>query len=86
MAGLNGAAGYPSADRVYDARMAGRWASILICLAAALLLIVLIDGWAIAFLPRLIEKLVLSAAFVVLVVLAVLALTGRDGDRGPGDA
>jgi hypothetical protein len=65
--------------------MASRWASVLICLAAALLLIVLIDGWAIAFLPRLIEKLVLSAAFVVLVVLAVLALTGRD-DRGPGDA
>jgi hypothetical protein len=66
--------------------MASRWASVLICLAAALLLIVLIDGWAIAFLPRLIEKLVLSAAFVVLVVLAVLALTGRDGDRGLGDA
>jgi hypothetical protein len=66
--------------------MASRWASVLICLAAALLLIVLIDGWAIAFLPRLIEKLVLSAAFVVLVVLAVLALTGRDGNRGPGDA
>ena len=66
--------------------MASRWASVLICLAAALLLIVLIDGWAIAFLPRLIEKLVLSAAFVVLVVLAVLALKGRDGNRGPGDA
>ncbi len=66
--------------------MASRWASVLICLAAALLLIVLIDGWAIAFLPRLIEKLVLSAAFVVLVVLAVLALKGRDGNRGPRDA
>lgn len=59
--------------------MASRWASILVCLAAALLLIVLIDGWAIAFLPRVIEKLVLTAAFVLLVALVVMALTGRGG-------
>ena len=58
--------------------MASRWASILVCLAAALLLLVLIDGWAIAFLPRVIEKLVLTAAFVFLVALVVMALTGRD--------
>ena len=63
---------------VYDAPMASRWASILVCLAAALLLLVLIDGWAIAFLPRVIEKLVLTAAFVFLVALVVMALMGRD--------
>ena len=50
----------------------------MVSLAAALLLIVLIDGWAIAFLPRLIEKLVLTAAFVILVVVVVRALKGRD--------
>ena len=59
--------------------MASRAASILVCLAAALLLIVLVDGWAIAFLPRLVEKLVILAAFLVLVGLAVVALMGRDG-------
>ena len=59
--------------------MAGRLASILVCVAAAMLLIVLVDGWAVAFLPRLIEKLVILAAFLVLVGLAVVALMGRDG-------
>jgi hypothetical protein len=57
----------------------GRWASICVCLAAALLLIVLIDGWAIGFLPRVLERLVILAAFLVLVALAVVALMGRDG-------
>ena len=57
----------------------GRWASILVCLAAALLLVVLVDGWAIGFLPRVLEKLVILAAFLVLVALAVVALMGRDG-------
>jgi uncharacterized membrane protein YhiD involved in acid resistance len=61
--------------------VAGRWTSILVCLAAAMLLIVLIDGWAIAFLPRVIEKIVISAAFVVLVVVAVQELQGRDRPR-----
>jgi putative Ca2+/H+ antiporter (TMEM165/GDT1 family) len=61
--------------------MAGRWTSILVSLAAAMLLIVLIDGWAIAFLPRVIEKIVISAAFVVLVVVAVQELRGRDRER-----
>ena len=50
-------------------------------LAAAMLLIVLIDGWAIAFLPRVIEKIVISAAFVVLVVVAVQELKGRGRER-----
>ncbi len=59
--------------------MVGRWASILVCLAAALLLVVLVDGWAIGFLPRVLEKLVILAAFLVLVALAVVALMGRDG-------
>ena len=54
--------------------------SALISLATALLLIVLIDGWAIAFLPRVIEKLALTAAFVFLVVVVVRALKGRAGD------
>jgi hypothetical protein len=57
----------------------GRWESILVCLAAALLLVVLVDGWAIGFLPRVLEKLVILAAFLVLVALAVVALMGRDG-------
>ena len=61
--------------------MAGRWTSILVSLAAAMLLIVLIDGWAIAFLPRVIEKIVISAAFVVLVVVAVQELKGRGRER-----
>ena len=59
--------------------MAGRWSAILVCVAAALLLIVLVDGWAIAFLPRLVEKIVILAAFAVLVGVAVMALMGRDG-------
>ena len=59
--------------------MVGRWASILVCIAAALLLVVLVDGWAIGFLPRVLEKLVILAAFLVLVALAVVALMGRDG-------
>ena len=49
--------------------------------AAALLLIVLIDGWAIAFLPRLVEKIVILAAFILLVVVAVRDLRGRDQPR-----
>ena len=61
--------------------MAGRWTSILVSLAAAMLLIVLIDGWAIAFLPRVVEKIVISAAFIVLVVVAVQQLKGRDRQR-----
>jgi putative Ca2+/H+ antiporter (TMEM165/GDT1 family) len=61
--------------------VAGRWTSILVSLAAAMLLIVLIDGWAIAFLPRVVEKIVISAAFVVLVVVAVQELKGRDRER-----
>ena len=61
--------------------MAGRWTSILVSLAAAMLLIVLIDGWAIAFLPRVVEKIVISAAFVMLVVVAVQELKGRDRQR-----
>ena len=48
---------------------------------AAMLLIVLVDGWAIAFLPRVVEKIVISAAFVVLVVVAVQELKGRDRQR-----
>jgi putative Ca2+/H+ antiporter (TMEM165/GDT1 family) len=61
--------------------VAGRWTSILVSLAAALLLIVLVDGWAIAFLPRVVEKIVISAAFIVLVVVAVQELKGRDRQR-----
>jgi hypothetical protein len=67
--------------RNYDARVAGRWTSILVSLAAAMLLIVLIDGWAIAFLPRVVEKIVISAAFIMLVVVAVQELKGRDRQR-----
>ena len=66
---------------IYDARVAGRWTSILVSLAAAMLLIVLVDGWAIAFLPRVVEKIVISAAFIVLVVVAVQELKGRDRQR-----
>ena len=66
---------------LYDSRVAGRWTSILVSLAAAMLLIVLVDGWAIAFLPRVVEKIVISAAFVVLVVVAVQELKGRDRQR-----
>jgi putative Ca2+/H+ antiporter (TMEM165/GDT1 family) len=61
--------------------VAGRWTSILVSLAAAMLLIVLVDGWAIAFLPRVVEKIVISAAFIVLVVVAVQELKGRDRQR-----
>jgi putative Ca2+/H+ antiporter (TMEM165/GDT1 family) len=61
--------------------VAGRWTSILVSLAAALLLIVLVDGWAIAFLPRVVEKIVISAAFIMLVVVAVQELKGRDRQR-----
>ena len=61
--------------------MAGRWTSILVSLAAAMLLIVLIDGWAIAFLPRVVEKIVILAAFIMLVVVAVQELKGRDRQR-----
>jgi uncharacterized membrane protein YhiD involved in acid resistance len=61
--------------------VAGRWTSILVSLAAAMLLIVLIDGWAIAFLPRVVEKIVISAAFIMLVVVAVQELKGRDRQR-----
>ncbi len=66
---------------LYDSRVAGRWTSILVSLAAAMLLIVLVDGWAIAFLPRVVEKIVISAAFIVLVVVAVQELKGRDRQR-----
>jgi hypothetical protein len=61
--------------------VAGRWTSLFIGFAAALLLIVLIDGWAIAFLPRVIEKIVILAAFILLVVVAVRELRGRDERR-----
>ena len=61
--------------------MAGRWTSIFVSVAAALLLIVLIDGWAIAFLPRLVEKIVILAAFILLVVVAVRELRGRGQPR-----
>ena len=61
--------------------MVGRWTSILVSFAAALLLIVLIDGWAIAFLPRVIEKLVILGAFVMLVYVAITELRARR--RGP---
>ena len=50
--------------------------------AAALLLIVLIDGWAIAFLPRAIEKVVILAAFLMLVYVAIVGLVARR--RGVG--
>jgi uncharacterized membrane protein YhiD involved in acid resistance len=55
----------------------GRWTSILVSFAAALLLIVLIDGWAIGFLPRAIEKVVILAAFLALVYVAIAGLLGR---------
>jgi uncharacterized membrane protein YhiD involved in acid resistance len=61
--------------------VAGRWTSILVSLAAAMLLIVLVDGWAIAFLPRVVEKIVISAAFIMLIVVAVQDLKGRDPQR-----
>ena len=59
--------------------MAGRLPSILICITAALLLVVLIDGWAVGFLPRLVEKLVILAAFLIVAALVVVGLMGRDG-------
>ena len=49
--------------------------------AAALLLIVLIDGWAIAFLPRVIEKLVILGAFLMLAYVAITEWRARR--RGP---
>jgi hypothetical protein len=55
----------------------GRWTSFFVSFAAALLLIVLIDGWAIAFLPRVIEKIVILAAFLMLVYVAITALVAR---------
>jgi uncharacterized membrane protein YhiD involved in acid resistance len=60
----------------------GRWTSILVCIAAAMLLIVLIDGWAIAFLPRAIEKIVILGAFIVLVVVAFRELRDSGEARG----
>jgi hypothetical protein len=60
----------------------GRWTSIFVSFAAALLLIVLIDGWAIAFLPRVIEKVVILAAFLVLAYVVIVGLMGRR--RGEG--
>ena len=57
--------------------MVGRWTSIFVSFAAALLLIVLIDGWAIAFLPRVIEKLAILGAFLMLVYVAITELTAR---------
>ena len=62
--------------------MVGRWTSILVSVAGALLLVVLIDGWAIAFLPRVIEKVVILAAFVVLAYVVIAGLMGRR--RGEG--
>ena len=62
--------------------MVGRWTSILVSLAAALLLIVLIDGWAIAFLPRVIEKVVILAAFLLLVYVAVTGWRPAGAARG----
>jgi hypothetical protein len=55
----------------------GRWTSIFVSVAAALLLIVLIDGWAIGFLPRVIEKVVILAAFLMLVYVAIIGLVAR---------
>jgi uncharacterized membrane protein YhiD involved in acid resistance len=60
----------------------GRWTSFLVSFAAALLLIVLIDGWAIAFLPRVIEKVVILAAFLVLAYVVIVGLMDRR--RGEG--
>jgi hypothetical protein len=57
----------------------GRLPSILVCIVAALLLIVLVDGWAVGFLPRLVEKLVILAAFLIVAALVVVGLMGRDG-------
>jgi hypothetical protein len=65
--------------QVYDASVTGRWTAVLVSLAAFVLLLVLIDGWAIAFLPRLLEKLLVLAAFLVLASLVILGLLGRDG-------
>ena len=63
--------------------MVDRRTSILLSFAAGLLLIVLIDGWAVAFLPRVIEKVVILAAFLTLVYMAITAaLMARR--RGPG--
>jgi hypothetical protein len=44
-----------------------------------LLLMVLVDGWAVGFLPRLVEKLVILAAFLIVAALVVVGLMGRDG-------
>ena len=57
--------------------------SILVSFAAALLLIVLIDDWAIAFLPRAIEKVVILAAFLVLVYVAIAGLMNRRRGGSP---
>jgi hypothetical protein len=40
---------------------------------------VLVDGWAVGFLPRLVEKLVILAAFLIVAALVVVGLMGRDG-------
>jgi hypothetical protein len=56
-----------------------RGASVLLCLVLALLLIVLVDGWAVNFLPRAVEKILLSVAFVFLFALVVAGLMGRGG-------
>ncbi len=58
--------------------MVGRGTSIYVSFAAALLLIVLIDGWAIAFLPRVIEKLVILGAFLMLAYVAFTEWRSRD--------
>jgi hypothetical protein len=62
--------------------MVDRRLSIFVSFAAALLLIVLVDGWAVAFLPRAIEKVVILAAFLALVYVAIAGLMGR-GRRDP---
>jgi hypothetical protein len=61
----------------------GRGTSVFVSFAAALLLIVLIDGWAIAFLPRVIEKLVILGAFLMLVYVAITELRARRGGPRP---
>jgi hypothetical protein len=48
-----------------------------VSIAAGLLLLVLVDGWAVAFLPRVIEKLVVLGAFVVLVYVVIVELRQR---------
>jgi hypothetical protein len=57
--------------------VASRSTAIFVCLAAGLLLLVLVDGWAVAFLPRVVEKLVVLGAFLVLVYVAVIELRQR---------